>query len=108
MTVDWPKELVDHQRTATVTVGDVTSNPDAAGKGPPLIGGLRVRMGINTGAMTRSAVSCQVGSAVPTVVIVPSRGGLLDKEVVFMNVSILALKGSTRNTLHLPVMARRA
>ncbi|KAG2436965.1 hypothetical protein HXX76_006480 [Chlamydomonas incerta] len=49
MTVDWPKELVEHQRTATVTVGDVTSNPDAAGKGPPLIGGLRVRMGINTG-----------------------------------------------------------
>ncbi|KAG2425877.1 hypothetical protein HYH02_014940 [Chlamydomonas schloesseri] len=49
MTVDWPKELVEHQRTATVTVGDVTSNPDAAGKGPPLIAGLRVRMGINTG-----------------------------------------------------------
>ncbi|KXZ45229.1 hypothetical protein GPECTOR_57g519 [Gonium pectorale] len=49
MVVDWPKELAEHPRTSTVTVGDVTSSPEAAGKGPPLIAGLRVRMGINTG-----------------------------------------------------------
>lgn len=50
MAVEWPKELAEHPRTSTVCVGDVTSNPDAAGKGPPLIAGLRVRMGVNTGA----------------------------------------------------------
>ncbi|GLC47090.1 hypothetical protein PLESTM_002024900 [Pleodorina starrii] len=49
MSVEWPKELSEHPRTGVVTVGDVTSNPDAAGKGPLLVAGLRVRMGINTG-----------------------------------------------------------
>ncbi|GLI69538.1 hypothetical protein VaNZ11_014183 [Volvox africanus] len=49
MAEDWPKELAEHPQTGVVSVGDVTSNPDAAGKGPLLIKGLRVRMGINTG-----------------------------------------------------------
>ncbi len=60
MSVEWPKELAEHQRASAVTVGDVTSNPDAAGKGPLLIAGLRVRMGINTGGSCVGQRGCGV------------------------------------------------
>jgi hypothetical protein len=33
MTVDWPAELVEHPRTAPVTVGDVTPSPEAVNRG---------------------------------------------------------------------------
>ena len=47
--LDWPRELLEHDLCKTVTLGDLLGHPAGAGKGPAVLSGLRVRMGVNTG-----------------------------------------------------------
>lgn len=61
MAVDWPSDLAHHPATCAVTVGDVTGNPAAKGQGAKVLAGLRVRMGINTGARARVQAGRQAG-----------------------------------------------
>ncbi|GAX81539.1 hypothetical protein CEUSTIGMA_g8967.t1 [Chlamydomonas eustigma] len=49
LSVTWPIPLMTHELCKPVTVGDVTRQAHAAGKGVNVLAGLRVRMGINTG-----------------------------------------------------------
>ena len=51
MAVAWPAELLEHESGSMIRVGDLLSdNPTASGVGGVILAGLRVRMGINTGA----------------------------------------------------------
>ena len=54
LVLDWPQSLLRHELCRPVALGDLlkdsnSSECDVAGKGGPVISGLRVRMGINTG-----------------------------------------------------------
>mmetsp|Transcript_22804 Transcript_22804/g.59590 ORF Transcript_22804/g.59590 Transcript_22804/m.59590 type:complete len:2664 (-) Transcript_22804:127-8118(-) len=45
----WPPKLLSVPQTAFVYMGDVSDDPSSKGQGPPIMAGLRVRIGINTG-----------------------------------------------------------
>ena len=58
LVLDWPQSLLRHELCRPVALGDLLkdsngngsgSECNVAGKGGPVISGLRVRMGINTG-----------------------------------------------------------
>eukprot|EP00983_Pelagomonas_calceolata_P030766 966050-Pelagomonas_calceolata.AAC.4 len=44
----WPPKLLSVPQTAFVYMGDVSDDPSSKGQGPPIMAGLRVRIGINT------------------------------------------------------------
>lgn len=47
----WPERLLQDDFCRNVTAGDVWNDPRVAGQGSLVMSGLRVRMGINTGAL---------------------------------------------------------
>ena len=55
MSVDWPAQLLEHESASILTAGDLTLNPLATGLWTFVMAGLRVRMGINTGALCTTA-----------------------------------------------------
>jgi hypothetical protein len=62
LALDWPPELLQHRHCAPVHLGDVCGAA-SAGKGPRLMAGLRVRMGVNTGALLGAPAAAAAAAA---------------------------------------------